>query len=68
MSGLLYTSDEYLDYEDLYCEQCGDSDNYLGKASNKKEVWKLLKPMTDINGSGGYDFKYVKEFINNYLE
>ena len=24
--GGLYTSDEPLDYEDLYCEECGDSD------------------------------------------
>lgn len=25
-----YTSEEPLDYDDLYCEECGDSDQELG--------------------------------------
>ena len=27
----IYTEDYELDYDDLYCEQCGDSDDYLGE-------------------------------------
>ena len=62
--GGLYTSDEYLDYDDLYCEQCGDSDWLIGRAMTRAEAWKLLKDDTDINGSGGWDYNYVQEFIN----
>ena len=29
--GGLYTSDSYLDYKDTYCEECGDSDWFLGE-------------------------------------
>ena len=61
--GSLYTSDEALDYEDLYCEQCGDSDWLIGYAETKEEAWDLLKSETDIDGSGGWDYDYVKEFI-----
>lgn len=61
--GGLYTSDECLDYDDLYCEQCGDSDQPIGYAATKAEAWELLKDDTDINGSGGWDYNYVQEFI-----
>ena len=50
--GSLYTSDELLDYDDLYCEQCGDSDWLVGYAETKEDAWALLKDDTDINGSG----------------
>lgn len=61
--GGLYTSNEYLDYDDLYCEQCGDSDWLIGRATTRAEAWELLKDDTDINGSGGWDYNYVQEFI-----
>lgn len=66
--GSLYTSDEYLDYDDLYCEQCGDSDWLIGCATTRAEAWELLKDDTNINGSGGWDYDYVQEFINTYWE
>ena len=62
--GGLYTSDDPLDYEDLYCEECGDSDWLIGYAETREEVWNLLKDDTDIDGSGGWDCDYVQEFIN----
>ena len=37
--GGLYTSDYVLDYEDLYCETCGDSDTYIGYADTKEDAW-----------------------------
>ena len=63
--GGLYTSDEPLDYEDLYCEECGDSDSLIGYAETREEVWNLLKDDTDIDDSGGWDYDYVQEFINS---
>lgn len=66
--GHLYTSDTYLDYEDLYCEQCGDSDWCVGYATTKAEAWELLKDKTDINGSGGWGYEYVMKFLNTNWE
>lgn len=62
--GGLYSSDELLDYEDLYCETCGDSDTYIGCAETKEEAWNLLRDDVDIDGSGGWDYEYVKNFID----
>ena len=62
--GGIYTSDEPLDYEDLYCEECGDSDWLIGYAETREEAWNLLKDDTDIDGSGGWNYNYVHEFIN----
>ena len=36
--GGLYTSDDVLDYEDLYCEECGDSDWLIGYAETREEA------------------------------
>ena len=62
--GSLYTSIYELDYDELYCEQCGDSDWLIGYAITKEEAWDLLKNDVDINGSGGWDYDYVQNFIN----
>lgn len=66
--GGLYTSDEYLDYDDLYCEQCGDSDWLIGCATTRAEAWELLKDYTNINDSGGWDYDFVQRFINTNWE
>ena len=58
--GDLYTSDEPLDYEDLYCEQCGDSDSLIGYANTREEVWDLLKDE--------WNHEYIQEFINEYWD
>ena len=57
--GGLYTSDEELDYDYLYCEQCGDSDELIGSFSTIQDFWNLIKEECDINGSGGYSLQYV---------
>ena len=66
--GSLYTSDHYLDDEDLYCEQCGDSDWLIGYARTREEAWDLLKDDTDIDGCGGWCYEYVMEFLQNNWE
>lgn len=66
--GGLYTSDETKDYDDLYCEECGDSDYLIGYAVSKKQAWELLIDDTDVNGSGGWDYDYVQSFINKNWE
>lgn len=66
--GGLYVFDDWLDYDFTYCEECGDSDWLVGTAETREEAWNLLKNQTDIDGSGGYDYEYVQEFINGNWE
>lgn len=63
--GGLYTSDEPIKPEDLYCETCGDSDEYIGTASNSEEAWELLKPLTCC---GENDFGLLLLYVMNFLE
>lgn len=66
--GSLYTMDDMLDYDDLYCEICGDSDLLIGYAETRGEAWDLLKDDTNIDESGGWDYEYVQEFLKNWEE
>ena len=52
--GGLYTSENELDYEYLYCEQCGDSDWLIGEFDTIEEYWDLIKDDCSINGRGGW--------------
>ena len=63
--GGLFVSDEILDYEQTYCEICGDSDFLIGYAETREEAWNLLKDDTNIDGLGGWDYDYVQEFLKN---
>ena len=64
--GGLYTSDDELDYEQTYCETCGDSDWLIGYAETREETWDLLKDDTNIDGSGGWDYEYIQDFLRNW--
>lgn len=66
--GGLFVSDDELDYEQTYCETCGDSDWLIGYAETREEAWNLLKDDTNINGSGGWDYDYVQKFLGNCEE
>lgn len=64
--GGLYTSDDELDYEQTYCETCGDSDWLIGYAETREEAWDLLKDDTNIDGSGGWNYEYIQDFLKNW--
>lgn len=66
--GSLYATDYQLSYDERHCEQCGDTDWFLGTADTKDEAWELLKDITNMNGSGGWDYDYVQEFINSNFD
>ena len=40
--GGIYYKDEYLDFDDRYCEDCGDCDTYLGEANTMIEALEVL--------------------------
>ena len=66
--GGLYTSDRVLEYEEIYCEQCGDTDWLIGYAESKEDAWNLLKDNTDIDGCGGWNYEYVMQLLNSNWE
>ncbi len=66
--GGLYTSDEPLEYEALYCEEFGDSDWPISYVETRDEAWELLKDDTGVNSSGGWDYGYIQEFWGNWEE
>lgn len=57
--GGLYTSDEQLDNDSLYCTQCGDSDWLIGPFETVKDFWSLIKDDCSIDGSGGWALQYI---------
>ena len=57
LGGLSWSDEEY-EYEDLYCDSCGDSDSWEGQAENFCEALGLLSNQT------WYDAKYLLEIAN----
>ena len=55
-TGSLFTREEYLDYKDLYCEQCGDHGRLLGKGNTKKDFLKILN-------KEGFSEECIQDFI-----
>ena len=57
--GGIYTDENAIPFEELYCETCGDYDTCLGLYNNLEEFWNLLKDHCSIDGSGGWSLQYV---------
>ena len=66
--GDLYISPVDLDWEDLFCETCGDSDTFIGYAATKEQAWDLFKDDLDIDYFGGWNYEYIKKFIDTYWD
>lgn len=64
--GSLFASLWELEPDECYCETCGDSDQLIGYAETREEAWELLKDETDIDGSGGWNYEYVQDFLRNW--
>lgn len=64
--GSIYTSGEMLDYNDLYCEQCGDSDSLVAEVDTVED---LLDAIYTLKTFYYYSNEYIKEFVDeNYPE
>ena len=53
--GGLYTSDDYIPFDELYCEQCGDSDWEIGVFDTFEDFLKSYADNIYVDdGDGGY--------------
>ena len=58
--GGLYNSDDYIQYDELYCEQCGDSDYEIGSFDTFEEFLRYYADNIYINPwDGGYGLDLV---------
>ena len=58
-NGGVYFTDYEQDYDELYCEICGDSDTFLGEADSFLEAWELLEEKVSVFGRGGFSLQYI---------
>ena len=61
--GGLYAGDYELSYEQRYCDICNDSDCFMGRANDEKELLDLLKVFSE-----DYDDEYIEYFFNETCE
>lgn len=57
--GGIYAKDYEQDFEELYCEQCGDCDWEIGEFNSAIKVLEYMADDISVNGSGGYDLNHV---------
>ena len=62
--GGLYSEEESLPWEELYCETCGDSDIEIGNFESAIDVLKYMADEIDANdGHGGYFIEDVLDAL-----
>ena len=66
--GGIYTDENALPFDKLYCEICGDCDTCLGMYNNLEEFWNLVKDDCSIDGSGGWTLQYVYPIMISLFE
>ena len=67
--GGLYFRDERLSTRDLYCIQCGDSDEELGNFESAVKFLEYFAPRISANdGFGIYPLKGVLRALNLYFD
>ena len=59
--GLYSFEEDEIDQIDIYCETCGDSDDYLGEFDNVDELKKYIKKNSWLSYSDEYLENLFKE-------
>ena len=52
-----FITNEQMEWEYLYCEQCGDTDSFIGEYDTVGEIVKILLDM-------GYDIGLIEDIIS----
>lgn len=58
-TGGLYITDREVEFDHLYCEQCGDSDILVGTFETIRDFWWLVEEDCDIDHCGGWPLQYI---------
>lgn len=67
--GGLYTSYDYIPFDELYCEICGDSDSCLGCYKTFREFIESNADVIDADdGWGGYNLKFVIDSVSQAFD
>lgn len=61
--GGLYSSDEYHEEYTAYCDQCGDSDYYLGFFKTAKDLYDSQAQEDEDGYFHPYDLSYLEELF-----
>lgn len=48
LSGIIYTTDYEKDYDELYCDECGDSDWYIGEFDSWEDFISQIDQEVDF--------------------
>lgn len=65
--GDIYSTDHKLRYDELYCEQCGDCDRFIGEFDSAITLLKHLANDIDVNdGNGGYAIESLLEALTDF--
>lgn len=59
-SSLYYVDEDEIDFYTGYCDQCGDSDTFIGEFEN----WKQLKKSLTYDGWCGYSDEYLMSIFD----
>ena len=62
--GGLYIEDHALDFDELYCETCGDSDQLAVSTDDIDDVEAYLRERVSLFGSGGLDQAYCEQILD----
>lgn len=58
--GGVFATTESIDWGYLYCDSCGDSDQFIGYFETEEELKELL------NGLKHYSKKYINEIVKQW--
>lgn len=67
LNGTIFTSKEPLDWDEMYCEECGDSDTEIGDFTSFKEFYESIVNNERYFNKNRYDpFKHTEWNVSEY--
>ena len=68
LSGGLFVSEDYIDDEWLYCEECGDSDRLEMSSDDIYEIGAYLRSQLNVFSCGGFSMEYLEEIWQQCID
>ena len=68
LSGGLFISENNIDDECLYCDECGDSDRLEMSSDNIHEIGAYLRSQLNVFNCGGFSMEYLEEIWQQCID